>query len=165
MLELFLGQLLGRVTLRSVDIENLEKLDDTLVIRYEFLADNYAKSAGNLLLLRLRVLGQKGTDIMEGTERQHPVEFPSTRSETDVYEITLPGGFKADELPPAVELDFGFAEYHSKVEVEGNVLRYTRDLKLKEVLVTKKSFDDLKKFYRVITADERNAAVLARVTP
>ena len=68
-------------------------------------------------------------------------------------------------MPPPVDIDAGFAEYHSKVEVEGNVLRYKRDYKVKEVLVPKTRLDELKKLNRTILTDERNAAVLTRGTP
>jgi len=166
MLESFLGQSLSGFTLKSAVVENLEKCDESLVLRYEFVAENYAKSAGNLLLVRPRVLGHKGDDIMEaGKERKHAVEFDSATHQSDVYEITLPSGFKVDELPPSAENVTGFAEYHSKIEVEGSVLRYKRDYRVKDVLVPKAALEELKKLYRVIAADERNTAVLVRVTP
>ena len=130
-----------------------------------FRSENYAKVAGNLLLLRPRVLGAKGDDVMERKPRKLPVEFDSTAAQSDIYEFVLPAGFRVDEIPAPVEMDAGFAEYRSKVEMQANVLRYQRDYKVKDVLVPFARLEDLKKFNRVIAADERNAAVLARGTP
>jgi hypothetical protein len=164
-IESFLGQFLGSFRLRNAEVENLEKYDESLVLNYEFDSENYAKVAGNLLLLRLRVLGAKGDDVMERKPRKLPVEFDSTAAQSDIYEFVVPAGFKADEIPAPVEMDAGFAEYRSKVEILPNGLRYQRDYKVKDVLVPVAKLEDLKKLNRVIAADERNAAVLARGTP
>jgi hypothetical protein len=40
------------------------------------------------------------------------------------------------------------------------MLHYTRALEIKELSVPVSKMDDLKKFYRMIAADERNTAVL-----
>ncbi len=152
-------------SLRKAVAENLEQYDESLILNYEFDSENYAKTAGPLLLLRPRVLGAKGDDVMERKPRKQPVEFDSTTLQSDIYEFTLPPGFKADELPAPVEIDVGFAEYRSKVQVEGNILRYQREYIVKEVRVPTAKLEDLKKFNRIIAADERNAAVLARGTP
>lgn len=165
LIESFLASFLGSFRLRKWTVENLEKYDENLVLNYDFDSENYAKIAGNLLLLRLRVLGAKGDDVMERKPRKLPVEFGSTTFQSDIYEFVLPPGYRADEIPEAVKMDAGFAEYSSKVELKGNVLRYQRDYTVKEVLVPVAKLDELKKFNRVIAADERNAAVLTRGTP
>jgi len=52
------------------------------------------------------------------------------------------------------------ASYHSKTEVSGSILRYTRTFELKQLAVPLDKMDDLKKLYRIIASDERNTAVL-----
>ena len=161
-LEQFLGRFLGSFVLTGSQVDNLEKFDESLVLRYRFVANNYAKSAGSLLLFRPRVLGQKSIDLMEGKPRKHPVEFPVAGSESDIFEITLPTGYAVDELPPPVELDQGFAKYQSRVEVQGNVLRYTRNYQIRDVVIPVERLAELKEFFRKVAADERNSAVLKR---
>lgn len=170
-LEQFLGLFLtSGFLLQSAEVENLDKLDDNLVVRYSFRAPNYAKLAGNLLLVRPRVLGGKGSDILErkdkpGQTRKYPVELGSPELHTDMYEIELPAGFTVDELPPPVQVDYDFASYRSKVEVEGNLLRYQREYTVKDVRVATERLPELKEFYRRIAADERASVVLKRSAP
>lgn len=161
-LEDFLASFLTGFTLTAASVDNLEKYDENLVLSYRFVAERYAKSAGNMLLLRPRVLGQKSNSLLEGKERKYPVEFNNASHETDRFEITLPAGFKVEELPLPVEIDYGFAEYRSKVELKDNVLTYSRDYKIKDVMVGKDKLETLKKFYRQVAADERYNAVLQR---
>lgn len=65
-----------------------------------------------------------------------------------------------DDLPPPVDVDYSFASYHSKTQVVGNTLRYTRIFQIRELSVPVSQAEDLKKFYRFIATDERNTAVL-----
>lgn len=158
----FLGGFLPGFSLVSSNVENLEKFDLDLGLRYSFSAQNYAQRAGELLLVRPRVLGQKSSDVLEMKDRKHPVEFDAASLESDTYEIALPEGYEVDELPPPTTLDAGFAEYHSKVEMAGTVLRYQRELRIKDVFIPTERLPELKKFYRQVAADENRSAVLKR---
>jgi hypothetical protein len=163
-LEDFLGGFLPGFSLLSSDVENLEKFDRDLGLRYSFSAQNYAQRAGELLLVRPRVLGEKSSDILEIKNRKYPVEFAAASLESDTYEIALPEGYEVDELPPPTAIDAGFAEYHSRVELAGKVLRYQRELRIKEVFVPTERLPELKRFYRQVAADENRSAVLKRVS-
>jgi hypothetical protein len=73
---------------------------------------------------------------------------------------SLPPGYEVDDVPPPVDADFGFASYHSRTEVKGNVIGYTRSFEVKELSVPVSRAEELKKLYRIIASDERNTAVL-----
>lgn len=140
---------------------NLGITDQPFGFDYSFQAANYAKNAGGLLLVRPRVLGNKGQGILETKEpRKFPIEFQGPARDTDNFEITIPAGYIVDDVPPAVDADYGFASYHSKTEVKGNVINYKRTYEVKELSVPVSRADDLKKFYRIIAGDERNTVVL-----
>jgi hypothetical protein len=129
--------------------------------RYSFEAPNYAKNGGGLLLVRPRVIGSKSLAVMETKEsRKYPVEFVGPVHDTDSFEITVPSGYEVDDMPPPVDSDFGFASYHSKTEVSAGVIHYSRTFEVKELSVPAGKAEDLKKFYRIIASDERNAVVL-----
>lgn len=129
--------------------------------QYAFEADNYAKTVGNLLLVRPRVLGTKAQSIMETKEaRRFPVEFESPVRDVDNFEIVVPSGYEVDELPPSVDSEYAFASYHSKTEVKQGVIHYSRTFEVKELSVPVSKSEELKKFYRIIATDERNTVVL-----
>jgi hypothetical protein len=160
-IETLLAGSLSTFQITKANIVNLQENDRPFGFRYTFVADSYAQSAGNLLLVRPRVLGSKSRGLLETKEpRQFPIEFDGPEKDTDSFEITLPPGYDVDELPPPVDVDFGFASYHSKTEAKGNVIGYTRTFEVKELSVPVSKAEDLKKFYRIIATDERNTAVL-----
>jgi hypothetical protein len=140
---------------------NLQQTDQPFGFNYSFESPNYAKNAGNLLLVRPRVIGVKGLGFLETKEpRKFPIEFEGPARDTDAFEITIPAGYVVDDLPPAVDVDLGFASYHAKTVVNGNVVDYTRTFEVKELSVPVNKAEDLRKFYRIIAGDERSTVVL-----
>jgi uncharacterized protein DUF3857 len=161
-LEHFLGHMMGNFQLDSVDAENLDDIDKDLVIHYKFTASHYAKSAGQLLLVRPRVLGEKLGSLDMTKPRHYAYEFEAPTLQTDVFEFSLPEGYKIDELPDAAKATFPFGEYTSKIENTGTLLKYSREYKINAVRVPAEKIGDLGKFFHQINQDERNMAVLKR---
>jgi hypothetical protein len=154
------------VQILKANVGNLRAADRPFEWNYSLEADNFAKSAGDLLLVRPRILGSKSSGILESKDmRQYPIEFQGPERDTDVFEIALPAGYEVDELPPPVNVDDGFARYQSKTETVGRALRYTRTFEIKDLSVPVSKAEQLKEFYRIIAGDERNSAVLKRVSP
>jgi hypothetical protein len=160
-MESLLADSLTNFHIHKASLVNAPDVDLPMGYRYSFTSMNYAKHAGELLMVRPRVLGSKSSSLLEKPEpRVFPVEFDGLEQDTDVFEITLPAGYEVDELPPPVNADYSFASYHAKSEVKGNVIRYARTLTLKELSVPASRSDELKRFYRIIHTDERSTAVL-----
>jgi hypothetical protein len=160
-IESLLADSLPGFQITKASLINLEQTDLPFGFKYSFASENYAKTAGNLLLVRPRVLGSKTSGILETKEpRSFPVEFEGPSRDTDTFDIALPEGYEVDELPPPMDADYSFGSYHSKTEMSGRTLHYSRAVEIKELSVPVNKMDDLKKFYRVIATDERNTAVL-----
>jgi hypothetical protein len=154
--------MLGAFQLDNVDAENLDDIDKDLVIRYKFTAEHYAKTAGPLLLVRPRVVGEKLGMLDMTKPRLYPYEFDTPTLQTDIFEFNLPDGYKIDELPDAAKVSFAFGEYNSKIENAGSQLKYSREYKISATRVPAEKISDLGKFFRQINQDERNMAVLKK---
>ena len=160
-LETLLSHSVGAYQITKASIGNLDVRDQPFEYTFSFIVPAYAKPAGDLLLVRPWVLGEKSSGILETKEpRKYPVEFEGPQHDTDTFEINIPAGYEVDDLPPPADVDYSFGSYHSKTVTEGNVIRYTRSYEIKELSVPLSKMDDLKKFYRIIASDERNTAVL-----
>jgi hypothetical protein len=160
-IETLISHSLSTFQITKATVLNLNLTEQPFGYQYSLVAENYAKNAGNLLFVRPRVLGSKSSDLLETKEpRKYPVEFDGPSRDMDTFEIALPVGYEVDDLPPPVDADYGFASYHSKTEVSGNALKYTRTFEVKELSVPLSKVEDLKKLYRIIAGDERSTAVL-----
>ncbi|HWZ98229.1 MAG TPA: DUF3857 and transglutaminase domain-containing protein [Candidatus Dormibacteraeota bacterium] len=152
---------IGMFDITSAQMLNLDATDLPFGYVFNLAATAYAKPAGNLLMVRPRVLGVRSNGLMEEKEpRKFPVIFNGPEKDVDSFEITLPAGYEVDDLPPPVDVDYSFASYHSKTEKKNDVLLYTRTFEIKELIVPTEKLDELKKLYRMIASDERSTAVL-----
>jgi len=168
--ELLLSSSLSNFKITRASIINLHEHQLPFELHYSFFSGNYAKTAGDLLLVRPRVLGTKSSSVLEDKEpRQFPVMLGPSHQDIDTFEIVIPPGYEVDDLPPEVNSDFSFASYRSKSEViivagQPTVLRYSRTFETRELLVPLNRIEQLRRFYRIIYADERNVVVLKRST-
>ncbi len=160
-IEELLSNSLANFSITHATLQNLQQTEQPFGFNYSFESQNYAKNAGNLLLVRPRVIGSKVLGFLETKEpRKFAIELEEPTRDTDTFEITIPAGYAVDDLPPPVDADYSFASYHSKTVVNGNVVGYTRTFELKELSVPVNKAEDLRKFYRIIAGDERNTVVL-----
>jgi hypothetical protein len=161
-LENFLGTFLRGFHLMDASVNNLEKTGEPLDLKYQFTADRYAKSAGDLFVFRPRVLGEKAIDLSDGDARRYPFEFDAASLQTDDFEITLPPGLTVEDVPPPMKSETEFASYASQIQVTGNKVHYTRTYQVKEVIVPLEKLDEFRRFNHQISADERSSVVLKR---
>jgi hypothetical protein len=168
--ENFLSGFLNSFQLTGASLGNLNNYDQTLTLDYSFSAPDYAKSAGNLLIVSPRVVGDKYTGdldlfTVDGKPRQYAIEFNEATLQTDVFNIALPPGYVADGLPRPVQASCDFATYHSDTTVANGVLHYQRTLQINDVIVPKDKLPEIRAFLQQIAADQTSAAVLKKVTP
>ncbi len=162
LIERVLGRSMSSFQVANFDVVNADDIDKDLIVRYKFTADHYAKNAGSLMLVRPRVVGELAGGWDPNKPRHYAYDFRAPFVDSDKVEITLPDGFKVDELPDPAKAAFPFGEYTSKTEFADNTLKYTRAYKVEATEVPFGSIDQLKKLFSQINMDEKSMAVLKR---
>lgn len=162
LIESTLGRSISGFEVNSFDLVNADDIDKDLVLRYKFTASHYAKNAGQLLLLRPRVVGEMAGTFDSSKPRHYPYEFEAPSFRSDIVEITIPEGYNVDELPEPTKAVYPFAQYSSKAETAGSILKYSREYKIETTEVPLAGIEQLKKLFGQISVDERNMAVLKK---
>ena len=129
-------------------VVNLNQTDLPFGFDYSFEAANYAKNAGNLLLVRPRVIGSKSSALLETREpRNFSIEFEGPAQDTDTFEITL---LQATRWTTCLHRSMWISVLPAttRSSVSGNAIRYNRTYEVKELSVPVSKAEDLKKFYR-----------------
>jgi hypothetical protein len=165
----FLASFLNNFSLTGATLSNLEQYDQTLVVDYKFVSPGYASSAGDLLFVRPRVIGDKNTGYLrlftEKKPRKYPIQFEEATRQDDVFEITLPVGYVVDGLPKPVQVDCAYATYKSETRVENGVIDYKRSFEIKGVTIPAEKLPAIHDFLQQIAADQQSAVVLRKATP
>jgi hypothetical protein len=154
------GAHLAQFEMKSVTIENLNDSSRDLIFNYGIVAPSYAKSAGGLLLVRPRVLGEKAETVIDLKERAYDYETEGPSLQVDDVEIALPAGVTVDELPAAVKVNAAGFRYGSETKVEKNVLHYRREYRVERFSVPRAELAEVNRVFTAIMADERSSAVL-----
>lgn len=166
MMEDFLGRFFIHFVLNSYDLEHAGDTAADPVLHYNFEADNFARTAGDFMVIQPCVLVRYALDLMEKPEpRKFAVEFDHTGMVEDDYTISLPAGYSPDDIPDPVDLTEDFAEYHSRVSLAGGTIHYHRTLVTKKLDVPVDGLLALKKFYRRISAAESSSVLIRARAP
>ena len=164
-----LGSSIGSFNFLAGSIGNLDQFDQVLTLDYKFNAEGYGKPAANLMIVRPRVLGDKGTYLLdlfsEKKPRQYPIEFEETTRQDDAFDIKLPSGYTVDELPAPVHVSCNYGTYDANVEFKDGVLHYKRSYVIKDIVVPTEKLGEINDFLRKIYADETSVALLRQVSP
>lgn len=156
------GYHLAQFEIKSLTIENLNDSSHDLIFHYGIVAPSYAKSAGALLLVRPRVLGEKAETVIDLKERTYDYETDGPSLQVDDVEIALPEGVTVDEVPAAVKVNAAGFHYGSETKVEKNALHYRREYRVERFSVPRSDLIELNRVFTAIMADERSSAVLKR---
>ncbi len=148
-------------TLDQETMKNVRQLDEPVTVEYQVTAPSYAKSAGSLLLVRPRVVGDLAWGLSD-KPRTVPISFDGLGLWRDSFDVKIPAGYTVDDVPDPVDLDVGFATYTSEVKAEGDVLHYQRKYVLKKLRLAPGDYGKLRKLEAAIATDENSAAVLKK---
>lgn len=164
-LEARLAESLANFRITSASVSNEGTSELPLEWRFSLAAESYARRAGELVMVRPRLLASS-VDQLPGGElaRVHDLLLSEPRADHDEYVIELPAGYVPDSLPEPVELDVGFAAYRSRTEVSGSQLRYSRSFEVRESLVPAAKIEDYRRLQREIARDERAVVLLKHST-
>jgi hypothetical protein len=149
------------VILESYQYVQPPDLDLPLLLEYKVTVPQYAHTAGPLLLVRPRVVGDDAIPF-DDKPRTFPIDLEATGRWHDSFDITLPAGYVIDDLPDPLNIETDFGSYHSTVTAKGNVMHFERELIVKVVELPADKAADFRKFESTILFDEKSAAVLKK---
>lgn len=152
---------LASFTLDSASAQNTHDMSKSVVVSFSLTANRYAKPAGDLLLVRPRVIGTNA-ERLNDKPRKYPIDLGETGTWKESIDVTLPPGYAVDDMPGPVNVDVGFATYRSEVKAGDGVLHYSREYQVKAVDLSPDKYSDVRKLMGTIASDESNSAVLKK---
>jgi transglutaminase-like putative cysteine protease len=159
--EKHVAESLPGVTLDAFEFTQPDALDKPIEFHYKVTARQYSHQAGQLLLVRPRVVG---THVLpfDDKPRIYPIDLNATGRWHDTIDIAIPAGYVVDETPDPVNIDLDFASYHSAVSLKGNLLHYDREYVVRQVEIPPAKAADFRRLESAILSDEKDSAVLKK---
>ena len=161
-IERWLARTLPAPRASRVDVD-----EDALAPRFslgiDFSAIGYAKPMRDVLLVFKPVLvARRDHPVLRARERRQPLQI-GPRSFRETSTISLPEGFKVDELPPAVDLRTSFGTYRARTSVEQHTLHVERSLEVNRCTLPPDQAGVVREFFEAILRAEQTPVVLERI--
>jgi len=163
-IETFLANFFAGFSLHSSEIKNLHENSADLLLNYRFSVPNYARPAGGMMVVRPRVVGDKREKLETNDDkpRRYAIDFNGVSEQRDEFTIEVAEGFLFESLPPAAEIDSGFAIYRSRTEERDRTLVYRREYRLTQPVLPAGRYDEAVRFFRAMDADQRQSVLLKK---
>ncbi|MDB5120871.1 MAG: hypothetical protein JWN56_2089 [Sphingobacteriales bacterium] len=125
-------------------------------------ARNYASINGKQLYLPLNMMNRQSPQ-KEISNRTSAVKINRGYVDVDVTTFILPQGFKIDFKPDNHNIESTCGTYRSTVEQKGEIIKYTRKMKLKEGVYPADKYQDLVNLYQsAYEADNEKLILVAQ---
>jgi Domain of Unknown Function with PDB structure (DUF3857) len=162
--ETFLANFFAGFSVQSDEVRNLHENACDLIFLYRFSVPNYAKAAGGMTVVRPRVVGDKREKLetSDGRPRRYAVDFAAVSEQRDEFTIELAEGFGIEGLPPAADIDAGFAVYRSRTEQRDGALVYSRAYRMLQPTLAASRHEEAVRFFRAMDADQRQSVLLKK---
>jgi len=133
---------------------------DPLVFRYTVRANSYANRMGKLLVIRPILLWVQSHSVFTDKQRLHPILFDIPSVREDITRITLPDGFKLDEVPSNTNLKADFGTFDLNYKVDGRQAVIERRLTITSQILPASEYAAIKKFFDLVQSTSQSSMVL-----
>ena len=147
--------------LGSYSVGDPFKRDEPLKISYDFQAGGWANRTTKFLIFRpslyQSVLSQTP---FSKSDRKFDMVFESTSTNESETTISLPDGFKVEEIPQNVSLKSDFATYDRTYTLDGSTLKIAEKLVRNEARIPLARYVEAKKFYQQAIQAQKQQVVI-----
>ena len=151
----------------GADVELVNKPDwesssDELTAEYTLRLQGWAAAAGQRALFPVALFGAPEKGAFLHQTREHPLYFHYARQADDDITVELAPGWKVASVPAAQSLENTACGYSMVSAEEGGALHLKRSLRLDMLLVNKKYYAAIQRFYDGVRTGDEQQAVLTR---
>jgi hypothetical protein len=147
--------------LENTALESEKVYEEPMVVKYDF------KFSPDEDILYINPMLTEATkeNLFSSATRQYPVEMPFAFSETYVFNMEVPKGYKVEELPKSTRVklndDEGIFEYI--ISSNGTNIQFRMKLALNKATFPKEDYETLRDFYTMVVKKQSEQIVLKKI--
>ncbi|GAA4324115.1 DUF3858 domain-containing protein [Flaviaesturariibacter amylovorans] len=152
----------GQVLASGFSIDSLDQYEHPVTVRHQ-LGMEYE---GEPVLYIDPMFGEGiKENPFKSAERLFPVEMPYTLNQTYSLTIYIPDGYEVDELPKSMRLHFNEAKeggFEYLISQSEGVISMRSVIRLDRTVFTPEEYENLREFYTMIVAKQKEQIVLKK---
>ncbi|MDJ1499153.1 DUF3858 domain-containing protein [Xanthocytophaga agilis] len=149
----------------KIDLINLDKYAEAFSEKYELTMGDASQKAGNIIYLK-PLLSEALTDNpFKHQERKFPVDFATAMDRTYVATITVPEGFKVEEMPKnaIMALPENAGRFSFMAAVNGNTIQISSKISIRKPIFYAEEYAALRELYAQIVSKHAEQIVLKKI--
>jgi hypothetical protein len=132
----------------------------TFIAEFTIKVRGWVTSAGRRQLFPNGLFGAGEKHLFEHANRVHPVYFQFPSVKTDDIAVSLPPGWKIDNLPAPTNQDHSIVVFTTKAEDNHGSLHISRTLRMNLLLVAPSYYGSLRDFFQTVRSGDEQQIVL-----
>ena len=143
---------------------NLTQPNEALKENIKCTIVNTAQTNGALLYVKPTIMSGWEVNPFKMEKRTYPVEFPYPTNDQYILNLTIPDGYKVEELPASVNmaLPSDDARFIYQISVEGKTIRLSVRIQVNKLVIAANNYDALKQFFSRVSAKLGEMIVLKK---
>ncbi len=158
------GSNFDEYTLKEVKITNAEDVDQDFSATFVFVSPDHINSADKMMYLKPILINNFEESPFKHPIRRLPIEFGYPVSYSYIINLTLPDGYKLQEMPKPILIklphDMGDFRYH--VQVIGQQVQVVTNVAIKSPFVPAEYYAHLQQFFDTVVEKHAQMLVLHR---
>ena len=151
------------VNIENLKIDSIENLEAPIKLKYDIA---YKSDLADMLYINPVLAGNYKQNPFKSSQRQYPVEIPYKGSESYSIVLTIPAGYKVDEVPKSQVLlmdEKGSANFEYKVSrPSSNTISVQTRFVLNKTTFQPTEYETLREFFSQLVAKQSEQIVLKK---
>ena len=143
---------------------NLTQPNEALKENIKCTIANTAQANGALLYVKPTIMSGWEVNPFKMEKRTYPVEFPYPTNDQYILNLTIPDGYKVEELPASINmaLPSDEARFIYTINVADKMIRLTVRIQVNKLVIPADDYDALKQFFSRVSAKLGEMIVLKK---
>ena len=150
------------IVVKNLVIDSLNVSEMPVTLRYDL---SVPAAAADIYYLDPVLSGRLKQNPLRSPARLYPVEMPYLNDALYTISITVPAGYKVEELPKptVIKMPDEGAVFTYKSSVGGSSIKITCQLEINKTSFPASSYTDLREFYNMVVAKQAEQVVLKKL--
>lgn len=145
---------------------NLDSLSQPLDVNYKIVMKEGPEGDAGIIYIDPVLINRHKDNPFTSTTRVYPVDFGEPFTEGYHLQLTIPEGYKAEELPESAlfALEGKGAQFHYQISQSGNKIMLNLSLSIDKIQYTPAEYQALKNFYDQVINKQAEQIILKKTT-
>lgn len=151
----------GEVQIDSFKIVDLDRIESSLYVKVSYRVKGFAQVSGNMIYIGTPTFHHQKTNPFKRENRYFPVEFLYPYASTDNVTLSIPPGFRIDEIPENVVRSDNDMSFGITFDASDQTIRIQRQYLRHKITFSVREYHELRNYFDMMIKADQSQIVLS----